>query len=92
LRDGESDKIPAMSAPSKTPDARRKLIAFTPEIWQALALLAIDSGRSVQSLADEAFLDLLRKYHRPTSLKEALRESTRRLPANDDIPPEKHGT
>jgi hypothetical protein len=81
-----------MSASSHSDNARRKLIAFAPEIWQALALLAIDSGRSVQSLADEAFLDLLRKYHRPTSLKEALRESTRRLPANDDIPPERHGT
>jgi hypothetical protein len=34
----------------------------------------------------------LRKYHRPTTLKEALRESTRRLPANDDQPPERHGT
>jgi hypothetical protein len=38
-------------------------------------------------LADEAFADLLGKYHRPTSLKEALRESARRLPANDDMPP-----
>lgn len=81
-----------MSAPSHTPRHRRKLLAFAPEIWQALELLALDSGRSVQSLADEAFLDLLRKYHRPTSLKEALRESARRLPANDDIPPERHGT
>jgi antitoxin-like ribbon-helix-helix protein len=81
-----------MSLPSRHVDIRRKLIAFAPEIWQALELLALDSGRSVQSLADEAFLDLLRKYHRPTSLKEALRESTRRLPANDDAPPERHGT
>jgi len=82
-----------MSAPSQTTNAKRKLIAFAPEIWQALALLAIDSGRSVQSLADEAFADLLRKYQRPTSLKEALRESARRLPANDDAPPpQRHGT
>jgi len=81
-----------MSLPSHPANTRRKIFAFAPEIWQALTLLAIDSGRSVQSLADEAFLDLLRKYHRPTSLKEALRESARRLPANDDIPPERHGT
>lgn len=81
-----------MSLPSQKADIRRKLIAFTPDIWQALELLAMDSGRSVQSLADEAFLDLLRKYHRPTSLKEALRESARRLPANDDSPPKRHGT
>ncbi|MGH6735753.1 MAG: ribbon-helix-helix domain-containing protein [Methyloceanibacter sp.] len=81
-----------MSAPSRTVSARRKLIEFAPHIWQALEVLAIDSGRSVQSLADEAFSDILHKYHRPTSLKEALRESARRLPANDDLPPERHGT
>jgi len=81
-----------MSVPSLPANTRRKILAFAPEIWQALSLLAIDSGRSMQSLADEAFLDLLRKYNRPTSLKEALRESARRLPANDDIPPERHGT
>jgi hypothetical protein len=46
----------------------------------------------MQALADEAFVDLLRKHQRPTSLKEALRESARRLPANDDMPPQKHGT
>jgi hypothetical protein len=92
VRNSESDKLPAMSVPSHTANVRRKLIAFPAKILQALELLALDSGRSVQSLADEAFLDLLRKYHRPTSLKEALRESRRRLPANDDVPPERHGT
>jgi len=66
---------------------KRKLIEFAPEVWLALDLLAKDTGRSVQDLADEAFADLLGKYHRPASLKEALRESTRRLPANDDVPP-----
>ena len=72
--------------------AKRKLIEFSPEIWLALELLAKDLGTSVQALAEEAFTDLLRKHHRPASLKEALRESTRRLPANDDVPPERHGT
>jgi phosphoribosyl-ATP pyrophosphohydrolase len=68
-------------------EIKRKLIEFAPEIWLALDLLAKDTGRSIQELADEAFGDLLAKYHRPTSLKEALRESARRLPANDDFPP-----
>jgi hypothetical protein len=81
-----------MSVPSYPANARRKLIEFPADIWQALELFAMDSGRSVQSLADEAFVDLLRKYRRPTSLKEALRESARRLPANDDAPPKRHGT
>ena len=66
---------------------KRKLIEFAPEIWLALEMLAKDTGRGVQELADEAFADLLGKYHRPASLKEALRESARRLPANDDAPP-----
>jgi hypothetical protein len=66
---------------------KRKLIEFAPEIWLALDLLARDSGRDIQDLAEEAFADLLGKYHRPASLKEALRESARRLPANDDVPP-----
>jgi hypothetical protein len=66
---------------------KRKLIEFAPEVWLALGLLAKDTGRSVQDLANEAFGDLLGKYRRPASLKEALRESTRRLPANDDLPP-----
>ena len=66
---------------------KRKLIEFAPEIWLALDLLAKDTGRSVQELAEEAFADLLGKYQRPASLKDALRESTRRLPANDDVPP-----
>jgi len=81
-----------MSATSRTVSARRKLIEFPAEVLQALELLAMDSGRDVQSLSDEAFVDLLRKYHRPTSLKEALRESTRRIPANDHVPPKRHGT
>ncbi|MHA1517557.1 MAG: ribbon-helix-helix domain-containing protein [Alphaproteobacteria bacterium] len=74
------------------PHTRRKLIGFSPEVLQALELLALDSSRSVQSLADEAFADLLQKYNRPITLKEALRESARRLPANDDAPPKRHGT
>ncbi len=67
-------------------DFKRKLIGLSPELWLALDLLAKDTGRDMQDLADEALADLLAKYHRPASLKEALRESARRLPANDDLP------
>jgi hypothetical protein len=66
---------------------KRKLIEFAPDVWLALDLLAKDTGRSVQELAEEAFAILLGKYQRPASLKDALRESARRLPANDDLPP-----
>jgi len=62
----------------------RKLIEIDPETWHALQLLGKDSMKSLQELADEAFAELLRKHGRPSSLKEALRDSARRLPANDD--------
>lgn len=74
------------SQPGAPTGQKRKLIGFTPQTMQALELLAGDRGKSIQTLADEAFADLLRKYQRPTSLKEALKESARREPANDDRP------
>ncbi len=61
----------------------RKIIAFDEETLRALELLASESKNDLQELADEAFRDLLKKHKRPSSLKEALRESTRQFPAND---------
>jgi len=58
-------------------DARRKLVEFDAETWQALDLLGRDSMKTFQELADEAFRDLLRKYERPTDLKAALKQSVR---------------
>jgi hypothetical protein len=69
--------------------SRRKLIEFDPETWHALQLLSKDSLKSLQELADEAFSDLLRKHGRPATLKEALRASVRRFPANDEPGPRK---
>ena len=66
------------------PVPRRKLIEFDQEIWHALQLLSRDSMKTLQELADEAFSDLLRKHGRPSTLKEALRTTARRLPANDE--------
>jgi hypothetical protein len=59
------------------PAQKRKLIAFDAETWNALDLLARDSMKSIQELADEAFADLLKKHHRPTDVRQALRESAR---------------
>jgi hypothetical protein len=66
-----------------------KRVQFDEETWNALALLARDSMKSFQELADEAFADLLKKHGRPTSLKEALRRSVRLAPANDPGPRKK---
>ena len=62
-------------------EAPRKLIQFDPETLAALKLLATDRMITVQELADEAFADLLKKHHRPVSLKEALKQSLRTRPS-----------
>jgi len=64
----------------KPADARRKLVEFDAETWQALDLLGHESMKTFQELADEAFRDLLHKHGRPTDLKAALRQSARSAP------------
>ena len=61
-----------------------KRIVFDVEIWQALHRLSLDSVKSIQEMADEASCDLLKKHHRPTNIKEMLRQSARLHPANDE--------
>ena len=52
-----------------------KRVQFHEDTWQELQVLAAESMKSFQELADEAFGDLLKKHGRPASLKEALRRS-----------------
>jgi predicted DNA-binding ribbon-helix-helix protein len=52
-----------------------KRVQFDDETWLALDVLARDRMMTFQELADEAFDDLLEKYHRPTNLKSALKQS-----------------
>src|SRR5436190_2846189 len=52
----------------------RRRIEFDGETWHALHRLSLDSMRSLQELADEAIRDLLKKHHRPVTLKDALRQ------------------
>jgi hypothetical protein len=44
--------------------------------------------KDIQALADEAFADILKKYHRPTGLKEALRQSAREQSENSGDEPD----
>ena len=67
----------------------RKRIEFDAETWHALRLLSGDSMKTLQELAEEAFADLLRKHDRPVTLKQALKASLRRQPANDPRPRKK---
>lgn len=61
----------------------RKKITFDPGSLHALRRLALDRGVTLQSLTDEAFRDLLRKYWRPVTLADALRDSARMQAAKD---------
>jgi hypothetical protein len=63
-----------------------KRVEIDEETWIALRTLGQDTMKDFQDLADEAFADLLKKYHRPVTLKEALRQSVRSIPANDRGP------
>jgi antitoxin-like ribbon-helix-helix protein len=80
-----AQRKPSKARPSRSahrPQAReratrRKLIAFEPEVFEALTVLARDRMQDFQELADEAFADLLKKHGRPTNLKEALRASAK---------------
>jgi len=62
---------------------RRKQFAIDAGVLTALEALSRDSGASTEALLDEALRDLLKKHRRPLSLKDALRDSARALPAND---------
>ena len=74
----------ARKGEAKGDGERRKLIAFDPETWNALDLLARDSMSTIQELADEAFGDLLRKHNRAVDLTTALRLSAREGSAKAD--------
>jgi hypothetical protein len=72
--------------PSKPANLTRKRIQMETECWHAVAQLGLERGKSLDDLAQEAFLDLLKKHHKPATLRDALRQSTRLLPANDAKP------
>jgi hypothetical protein len=75
--------------PRDSTGSRRKVIEFDPQTWTALDVLARDSMKTIQELADEAFADLLKKHGRPVMLKDALRQSVRMTDASREDPPKK---
>jgi hypothetical protein len=72
--------------PQAAPRERQigKRVVFDPATWHALNLYSRDSMKTFQELADEAFADLLKKHQRPADLKDALRQSSQRIGANDN--------
>lgn len=65
-----------------------KRVQFDSETWASVDLLSKDRMMTFQELADEAFRDILKKYNRPASLKEALRKSAGM--SADVVPLKKH--
>ena len=68
---------------SRLSNRRGKVITIDQGVLNALQGLARDRGVVINTLADEAFRDLLKKHGRPVTLKDALRQSARAVPAND---------
>ncbi len=67
---------------ARGPDEVRKRIAFERETYDALQLLARDRAATLQELADEAFRDLLKKHHRPVTVRDMLAASAENLGAD----------
>ena len=57
-----------------------KRVQFDNETWAAIEAVANESGRSFQDIADEAFVDFLKKHKQPVGLKAALKESVGESP------------
>ena len=55
-----------------------KRVQFDDETWAAVDAVASARSKSFQELADEAFMDLLKKYRQPVGLKAALKASVRK--------------
>jgi hypothetical protein len=72
-------KAPAKKAKA---DTIGKRVVFDRATWQAVDQLARDQMKDLPEIAEEAFRDLLKKHGRSADLREALKLSARRSPAN----------
>ncbi|MBV9260195.1 MAG: hypothetical protein JO205_02370 [Pseudolabrys sp.] len=50
--------------------------------WNAVQILARDQMKDIPEITEEAFRDLLKKHGRSADLREQLKMSARRSPAN----------
>jgi hypothetical protein len=71
----EACNSPRSQAHKKERAMPGKRIQIDEETWQQLNLLGHDQMKDFQELVEEALRDLLKKYGRPTDLKDALRRS-----------------
>ncbi len=79
------DQAPEPKKPAGKPaGAVGKRIVFDLANWQSLDVLARERMMTFQELADEAFLDLLRKHGRPYDTRDAFKRSARLAQANEN--------
>jgi len=70
-------------APAKgREDLVGKRIQFDRATWMAVDQLRRDQMKDLEEVAEEAFRDLLKKHGRSADLREQLKLSARRAPAN----------
>ncbi|MBV9555484.1 MAG: hypothetical protein JO254_00250 [Pseudolabrys sp.] len=69
-------------AKAKTEDLVGKRIQFDLATWMAIDQLRRDQMKDLEEVTEEAFRDLLKKHGRSADLREALKLSARRAPAN----------
>jgi len=70
-------------APAKgQEDLVGKRIQFDRATWMAVDQLRRDQMKDLEEVAEEAFRDLLKKHGRSADLREQLKLSARRAPAN----------
>jgi hypothetical protein len=66
----------------KPADSVGKRIRFERSTWNAVEQLRRDQMKDLDEVTEEAFRDLLKKHGRSADLREALKLSARRSPAN----------
>ena len=66
------------SSPEPMDKRMARRIELTPETWHALDELQYETGQPLHELAEEAFVDLIKKRRQPRSLREALSEVAQR--------------
>jgi hypothetical protein len=66
----------------KPADSVGKRIRFERSTWTAVEQLRRDQMKDLDEVTEEAFRDLLKKHGRSADLREALKLSARRSPAN----------
>jgi len=65
------------------PERQRKLVNIDNDVLRAVADYSRETGAHLDDIHNEALRDYLKKKGQPVTLHEALKQSTKMIPAND---------